>query len=234
MSVTGTRPTPPAATNQTPTVPAGPVRAVLPRRRRPGLALAGVVIVVLGFLGTYAYTRATSATRAYLAAARTVTVGAQITDADLRIVDVNAASGLEPIPATQRSKIVGRYARVELVAGSLLTAGQLTDTAIPGPDQQLIGLLLKPSQRPDRTLRPGEPVLLIITSDPRNVTVDPKATASAALPNPPTIKATVAGVGKPTVDGQLVLDVLVSTLDGPGLLERASQGRIAVALTARG
>lgn len=230
MSLTDTRP---QNTSSAPLPVSGPlVKAPLPRRRRPGLIAAGVLIVILGALGAYVYATAAGTNRPYLAVVGTVTAGQQITDGDLKVVQVNAASGLAPIPVAQRGTVVGRYARVELVAGTLLTDAQLTDEAVPGQGKQLIGLELKPAQMPARQMRPGEPVLLVITSDPRSVTVDDKGTLQR-LPNPQTIKATVAGVGAAATDGQVVVDVVVNASDGPGLLERASQGRVAVALVAR-
>jgi len=232
MSLTDTRPqgTVQPAAALPPSTPV--VKAALPRRRRPGLIAAGVVIVVLGFLGAYTYATAAGDNRPVLAVATTVTVGQQITASDLKVVQVNAGSGLAPIRADQRGTVVGKRAKVELVAGTLLTAGQLTDEAAPGAGQQLIGLELKPSQLPSRTLRPGEPVQLVITSDPRNVTLDTKGAQSQALPTPPTFPATVAGVGQAATDGQVVIDVLVAAANGPGLLERASQDRVAIALVA--
>ncbi|RZU46642.1 SAF domain-containing protein [Krasilnikovia cinnamomea] len=210
------------------------VKAALPRRRRPGLIAAGVVILVLGCLGAYAFARAAGTNEPMLAVTTTITAGHQITDADLKVVQVNAASGLTPIPSTQRNTVVGKYAKVELVAGTLLTNEQLTTTAVPAAGQQLIGLELKPAQLPSRPLRPGEPVLLVITSDPRNVTLDGgKKATSADLPSPPTVAATVAGVGAKATDDTVVVDVVVPEANGPGLLERASQGRVAVALVAR-
>jgi hypothetical protein len=232
MSLTDTRPngTPVTAAALPPSTPV--VKAALPRRRRPGLIAAGVVIVVLGVLGAYVYATAAGDNRPVLAVAGTVAVGQEITAGDLKVVKVNAGSGLSPIPSDQRESVVGKHAKVELVAGTLLTAGQLTDEAVPGPGKQLIGLELKPSQLPSRALRPGEPVQLVVTSDPRNVTLDAKGAQSQALPTPPTFPATVAGVGAAAADGQVVVDVLVAAANGPGLLERASQDRIAIALVA--
>lgn len=233
MSLTDTRPANAASVPGSGSAPGPmPVRAVLPRRRRPGLAAAGLVIVILGFLGAYVYATSAGDSRPSLAMARTVTVGSPITDADLKEVKVNVASGLDPIPAGQRATVVGRIARVELVAGALLVADQLTDKAVPAAGQQLIGLELKPAQLPARPLRPGEPVLLVITSDPSNV-ANTEAKGTQTLPRPPTIKATVAGVGATTTDGTVVVDVLVNENDGPAVLDRASQGRVALALVAR-
>lgn len=209
------------------------VKAALPRQRRPGRVAAGVVILVIGALGAYMFARSAGTNQPVLAIASTVTAGHRITDADLETVRVNAGSGLAPIPVDQRYSVVGKYAKVELVDGTLLNAGQLTDEAVPGDGQQLVGLELKPAQLPSRALRPGEPVLLAITSDPRNVTLDGKGAEAGTLPQPPTLAAIVAGVGAAAPDGRVVVDVVVPEAKGPGLLERASQGRVAIALVAR-
>lgn len=229
MNLTDTRPAgAPAAP-----LPPSTAKAVLPRRRRPGLIAAGVVIVVLGFLGAYWFATTAAASKQYLAVATTITAGQRITDADLKVVQINPG-GLTPIPAAQRASVVDRYAKVELVAGTLLINDQLTDNGFPGPGKQLIGLELKPAQLPARDLRPGEPVLIIITSDTRIQPGGPDGkNAAQDLPNPPTIKAVVAGVGAPGAAGQVVVDVEVNATDGPGVLDRASQGRVALALVAR-
>lgn len=228
MTVTTNRST----TAPTTTAPGGPAARIQPRRRRPGLAALGLLLVVLGMLGAYVLIQAIGAGHSYLAVARPVTLGSKVSDADLQVVQVNAVPGLRPIPADQRDQVVGRYARVDLVPGTLLTGDQLTDTFAPEPGQQLVGLELKPAQLPGRALRPGDAVLLVVTPDPRNLTLDPKATASTP-PSPPTIKAHVVGVGKPQTDGQVVVDVTVSESDGPSVVSLASQGRIAIAVTPR-
>ncbi|WP_430786857.1 SAF domain-containing protein [Actinoplanes sp. G11-F43] len=232
MSLTDTRPNgAPAPASVLPaSVPAA--KAALPRRRRPWMFAIGVVAVVLGFLGAYTWATAAGNNQPVLAVAATISAGHQITAADLKIVQVSAGSGLAPIAETARDQVIGKYARTELVAGTLLVEQQLTDKAIPGSGQQLIGLELKPSQLPARALRPGERVQLVITSDPRNVTLDAKGAAAQTLPNPPTFPATVAGVGPTATDGQIVIDVVVPAANGPGLLERASQGRVAISLVA--
>ncbi|GAA2910505.1 flagellar protein FlgA [Actinoplanes cyaneus] len=232
MSLTDTRtPTGPGPASL-PMSAAAPAR--MPRRRRPGLLAAGAVITVVAILGGYSYARTAGDAVPVLAVANTVTAGHQITAADLKTVQVNRGSGLEPIPADQQSSVVGKYAAVELLGGTLLTGGQVADTTVPGTGKQLVGLELTPGQLPARALRPGEAVQLVITSDPRNVTVDAKGgDAAQALPRPLTLPATVAGVGERAADGNVVVDVEVAEAYGPGLLDRAQQGRVAIAVVAR-
>jgi hypothetical protein len=218
--------------------PSAIISRVQPRRRRPGLIAFGVLAVVLGALGASFLVLSIGSTSQYLAVARPVDVGAKITDADLQVVDVNAALGLKPIPAQDRSRVVGRYARVELVPGTLLAPDHLTDVAGPASGQQLIGIGLKPANLPARTLHPGDAVMLVVLPDPRTVGgTEPSAKPgqssgqSPVLSTPPTVRATVFGVGKPQPDGQVVVDVIVSSSEGPGLVSLASQGRVGLIVT---
>jgi hypothetical protein len=195
------------------------------------LIALGVVLTVLGTLGAYAYTAATGPA-SFLAVARPVAVGVQIGQDDLRVVDVNSAPGLEPIPAGDRGKYVDRYARVDLVPGTLLTAEQITDAPIPGPGEQLFGVELKPAQMPVTALRRGDKVLLVVTPDPR-VAVVPVTNPNQPPTAPATIEATVANVGAAQTDGQVVVDVVVPRRDGPNLVSLSAQGRLALSVLPR-
>jgi hypothetical protein len=210
-----------------------PARRLPPRRRSPMLAALGVLLVVLGALGAWVIVGALTSSGACLAVAQDAPVGTKITAAHLRVVQVNSPVGLAPIKAAERDTVIGRYAKVDLVPGTLLTAAQLTDTAFPGPGENLVGLELKPSQLPGQALRRGDKVLLVITPDQRAVNVDPKASSAQPLTTPPTVKATVVNVGAPQTDGQVVVDVVLPQADGPTVVALAAQGRIALAVTPR-
>ncbi|MEU1812976.1 SAF domain-containing protein [Micromonospora aurantiaca (nom. illeg.)] len=229
MSLTApTRPGSPGA----PAAPTAPsVARVQPRRRSPMLVALGVALTALGTLGAYAYTAATGPD-SFLAVARPVAVGVQISDDDLRTVDINAAPGLQPIPAGDRSKYVGRHAKVDLVPGTLLTADQVTDASLPGQGEQLFGVELKPAQMPTTPLKRGDKVLLVVTPDARTAVVpDTKPNQPPAAPV--TIEATVANVGPSQTNGQVVVDVVVPRREGPNLVSLSAQGRLALAVLPR-
>lgn len=231
MSLTAPARPGPAGPPTAPAPTAPTVARVQPRRRSPMLVALGVVLTVLGTLGAYAYTAATGPA-AFLAIARPVAVGVQIADDDLRVVEVNEAPGLQPIPASDRGKYVGRYARVDLVPGTLLTAEQVTDAPIPGPGEQLFGVELKPAQMPVTPLRRGDKVLLVVTPDPRAAVV-PEARPNQPPVVPYTIEASVANVGAAQADGQVVVDVVVPRRDGPNLVALSAQGRLALSVLPR-
>lgn len=195
-----------------------------PRRRSPAMVSIGIVLVVLGALGAWRFVGvAASGTHPYLAVFKPVPVGAKVTADDLQVVRITSAAGLNPIPADQEHLVLGKYARVELIAGSLLTADELTDSASPGSGQALVGLQLKPSQRPSRDLRAGDQLTLIETPDP-------SAPSSDADQTPVTWTATVLDVARRADDGSQVIDVVVDAGDASAVATMGNAGRIVAVL----
>ena len=203
-----------------------------PRRRRWGLVAVGVVLVVVGAVVAYLLVVTTGVTHSYLAVSRNVPYGPAIGPNDLSVVNVNAAAGLDPIPASERDQVIGKHAATDLFPGTLLTRAQLTDRAIPAPGEHLVGIELKPAQVPARTLKPGDPVVLVIVPAANLAGVpDPNPSASA---KPESIRATVAAATPPATNGNIRVDVAVNQADGLKVAAMAAAGRIVVVVTTRG
>jgi hypothetical protein len=171
-----------------------------------------------------------------LAVARTVSVGQTVTAEDVTVARVAADPALQPVPAGQRDRVVGRFAAVELRPGSLLTVGEVTDTAVPGPGEQVVGVAAAPGQLPARGLRPGDQVLLV------PVPGDSAGTAGAgsgaadggAEPRGAAVSARVVQVGQPDANGRSTVDVLVGRDVGARVAALASTGRVALILLPAG
>jgi hypothetical protein len=152
------------ATTSRPTRAPEPAAVAAPgaRRRRsaPRMifgALAAVLgAVVFGVIGLRADPGV-----GVLAVARPVTAGAQIADADLRVVHIVADPALRVFPVSQRASVVGQIAAVPLAAGSLLTAGQLGAVTDPPPGKSLIAVGVKTGRAP-AGLAPGASVLVLV------------------------------------------------------------------------
>lgn len=200
----------------------------LPRRRRWGLTSLGVLLVVLGSVVAFLLVNAVGTTQAYLAVARDVPYGATISPQDLTVVQLNPSSGLRLVPAGQRDRIVGRQAATPLFAGSALSAAQVTDRGVPGPGEQVVGMDLKPGQVPARTLRAGEPVVLVVVPPASVVGVPGTDSDGGELS---TVPATVAGVQGARSDGSVRVDVAVAKADGPRVASMAVAGRIVLVAT---
>jgi hypothetical protein len=179
MSVLGRRATDPvAAVVASPGSPAAQ-RAALGRHGagsrpvRPLRALVGALLVVTAVVAALAvYTRIGDRVEV-LATGRTVLAGERLSASDLRVVSVAREEGLVVVPASERDRLVGQYARVRLVAGTLLvpdgvqadppaTTGRvLMSVEIPAGEvpvglreRSRVVLVVEPSER---SSRPGAP-----------------------------------------------------------------------------
>ncbi|MGC4745183.1 SAF domain-containing protein [Micromonospora sp. DT201] len=202
--------------------PVSPPKVVRQRRVRPGLLGLAVLLIALGGLGAAFAVTSVRATGSYLAVARDVEVGREISASDLVTVQVAGGQGLRPVPAGRLDEVVGKRAAVALVPGTLLTLGQITDDPLLGPGQQQIALGLKTAQVPARQLHPGDKVLLVSTPDRSNT--GQADTAGTRFP------ATVIDMVSPASDDK-VLYLALSTRDVPAVVALAAQERLAVVLT---
>ncbi|MEO3775021.1 SAF domain-containing protein [Micromonospora sp. B9E7] len=203
--------------------PVNPPTVVRQRRVRPGLLGLAVLLIALGGLGAAFAVTSVRATGSYLAVARPVEVGREISAADLVSVQVAGGQGLRPVPAGRLDEVVGKRAAVALVPGTLLTLGQVTDDPLLGPGQQQIALGLKTAQVPARALHPGDKVLLVSTPDRSNTTGDAAAAGTR-------FSATVIDMVSPANDDK-VLYLALQTRDVPAVVALAAQNRLAVVLT---
>jgi flagella basal body P-ring formation protein FlgA len=109
-----------------------------------------VLVVLVGGLLAFAGGQVLTRHTQVLAVAHDVPVGATIKDSDLTVASVTKDPNLSPIPASQRSQIVGMVAQVGLVTGELLTRAQVGPSSGFTAGQQLVALPLKQGQFPAR------------------------------------------------------------------------------------
>ncbi len=133
------------------------------------------------------------------AVARPVNAGAQIVDADLRVVHIVADPALRVFPASQRAAVVGRIAAVPLAPGSLLTAEQLGAVTDPPPGQSVIAVGVKTGRAP-AGLAPGAWVLVLVI---------PQG-GGAASASPPQAPAVVRAVEPTDSSGVTVVTLQLS------------------------
>lgn len=119
------------------------------------------LLLIVGFgLGAVVLYAGAGQREAVLAIEREVPAGARIGEADLRVAQVAADSATTPVPASLRSQVVGRVARVGLVPGALLTPAHLAPKGEGLPaGQSVVALLLEFGQAP--ALTPGDRVLIV-------------------------------------------------------------------------
>ncbi|MFG2165084.1 SAF domain-containing protein [Micromonospora chersina] len=203
--------------------PVAPPKVVRQRRIRPGLLGLAVLLIALGGLGaTFAVTSVRS-TGSYLAVARPVEVGRQLTADDLVPVRVSGGRELQPVRADRIKEVLGRRAAVRLTPGTLLTPAQLTDAPLLGPGQQQLALGLEPSQVPARKLHPGDKVLLVSTPDTSASTETTRGGGTR-------FEATVIDTATPEND-DVVVYLALAVRDVPAVVALAAGDRIALVLT---
>jgi hypothetical protein len=130
------------------------------RRRSVPHALIGVVLVavcsVAGVLGGMHLGDRESV----LTLARSVAVGQALSRWDLEQVSMAADSGMELIPASAASTVVGRPVAFSLPAGSLLVRSMLGPARVLAQGKVIAAVGLKPGQFPP-DLVPGTTVLVL-------------------------------------------------------------------------
>lgn len=208
-------------------------RMVRQRRRRPGLIALSVALIAGGGLaGAVLYTASGQRTDVVVVA-RNVPVGSLITPDDLARASVALDPQVQAVAASQAPDLVGQRAAVDLTAGSLLSPAQVTRRSLVGPDQQVVGVALKPSQLPATPLAPGQKVIVVSTPDTGAGAVQSGAKSTVGE-SPQTLPATVVAVGKPQMaTGQVTVDVAVASAQGPALASRVATGDVALVVAAR-
>jgi hypothetical protein len=151
-----------------------------------------------------------------------------ITSSDVGTTTVAAGPGVQTIPARQLSQVVGLVAATTLRPGTLLAPSELTSKLPPGPGQDLVPVAIKPSGLPASGLVPGEQVLVVATP----AAASSGSGAAPVLTSP--VTAVVEAVNDvPDQDGFDVVDLIVTSSQGPPLAEQAATGQIALVITGR-
>ena len=209
-----------------PAVAHGQLRG-LPRKRRPAMIALAAALIGAGILASAALYNREDHQVPVLMVTAAVPVGSVITSADVGTTTVAAGPGLQTIPARQLSQVVGLVAATSLRPGTLLAPSELTSKLPPGPGQDLVPVAVKPSGLPASGLAPGDQVLVVAT---------PAGSSGSAAA--PVITSPVAAVVEavntvPDQDGYDVVDLLVTSSNGPAVAEQAATGQVAIVVTSR-
>ena len=133
------------------------------RRRHnvPHLMLGVLLIVVCAAGGVFAAMQLAER-ESVLALARPVAVGQILLAQDLKQVSIAVDSGMDVMPASAASAVVGQPVAYSLPAGSLVTRSVLGSPQVPPPGQAIAAVGLKPGQFPP-DLSPGTTVAVLTT-----------------------------------------------------------------------
>lgn len=149
------------------------------RRRSVPHLVVGALLVVACAVGFAVAASSLDHRSAVLALARPVTIGQQLTSADVRLVRVSAQTGVTTLPASQLRTVIGQTMAVSLPAGALLTPSELGPADLPA-GQAVVAVAVKSGQAPPE-LAAGEHVLLV----PASSTGDTDSTGTTSASSTP-------------------------------------------------
>lgn len=211
----------------------GNVRPPSPtRHRRSGLiALAVLLIVgsaaVAGLLAIRLDSRS-----AVLVAGRSIAIGQQITDADLRESRV-ASEGLSLLPVSRSSQVIGKYAAQAIPAGRLLDAGMLQEQGYLVKGKVAVGVSVPEGRMPANGLEPGDRVQIVLVKDGiAKVLVE-----SAVVSTPPggaSSSKSSGLIGGGSQSQGAVATVVLAAADAPAVAAGSAANQLALVLVERG
>jgi len=161
------------------------------RPPRTARAVCAVLVMVASVAFSLTLWYRTGDRHEVLALTRTVLAGEQVTESDLREISIASDSSFASVPSSSRDLIVGQYAKVRLMSGSLLVTDSVQARPLVHPERVLMSVPVPLTGVP-AGLREGSRLVLIVT--PASDVVESSA--------PSLVEATVAAV--PSNLGELV------------------------------
>ncbi|PJJ04184.1 SAF domain-containing protein [Streptomyces sp. 2333.5] len=197
------------------------------RRRRLGWVWAGLGAVAVSAVGFAVVAQSMGERTQVWVLARDVPAGQVLKREDLRVVQAAAETGV--VPVADRATVLGRKARVPLVAGALLAPGQVgTGAQFPPPGHSQVAIPVESGGTPPDLSR-GERVAVL--PGPSEAGAVPEEEGQAS---PSAVAGTVTGVRAPeSAGGPSVVTVLVETaaarraaqLEHPRVVVLPAEGR---------
>lgn len=186
-----------------------------PSTRRRNRIAFGVVLAALAIAGNLWVYSGVDDSESVLQVSRDVPAGEQISADALRAVQVDVDGSVDVVPADQLTSIVGTYAKVRLVSGSLVTSAALQSQPLVASGSSVVAILVPDGSLPIG-LRERAPVDLVL------------AGSSSAVDNAPSEPMVVPGrvVGLPSTPDSAVglLSLSVEVEADTAALVAASDG----------
>ena len=197
-----------------------------PGRRRPGLAVIAVLLIVLGAAVAGLLALRIDERVPVLVARHNISIGHQITASDLSVARM-ATEGVQVIAADRASEVIGRYASQEIISGRLLDPGMLNTSGLLTAGQAAVGVALQPGRFPAGGLRTGDVVQIVRSVDGAGKVIAAEAVIGSV--NKPSDNAFGSGGGDTTV-----VTVLVSDRLSPDVAAAAMANQLSLVLLRRG
>ena len=197
-----------------------------PGRRRPGLAVIAVLLIVLG-----AAVAGLLATRIddrvpVLVARGDIAVGQQITAGNLAVAQM-ASSGITAISANHASEVIGRYAATTIAPGQLIDGSMLSTTGLLTNGNAAVGMSLAQGRYPASGLRSGDVVQVVRTVDGVGKVIVDRAVVS-------TVEKPGNSVFGSSNSSATMVTVIVSPKNSPAVAAAAAAEQLSLVLLQRG
>ncbi|MCK5891694.1 SAF domain-containing protein [Aeromicrobium sp.] len=157
-----------------------------------------------------------------------VAKGQVITEGDLQRQSVAGVDAAIPVGAIDT--VVGTTAKVDMVAGQIVTDSMVTRDPVPGDGQATVGLSLDAARAPSTGLSAGDLVSVVVVP---SGTVDLGASVALDAPQILARGAEVLDVqGSPTDGATVLVTVIVDEDDASTIAAYSAAGLVAVVETA--
>jgi hypothetical protein len=173
------------------------------RRRQLPLVVVGVLLVLGGALAFADASVHLGSRQEVLVVTQPLAAGQVLTSGDLGTAKVSTGSGLQAIPLTQESTVLGRSVAVPLVAGALLTTSEVGSTTPVASGSDVVAVGLKAGAFPP-DLAPGVRVQVVPVSSSDSGGAGTVTSGSPVSATVMAVEAASADSGSPTVFSLLV------------------------------
>ncbi len=155
----------PAQSSTKPTAPLVASRSGFrPASRRRSRIAAGVALAAIAVGGNILVYASLDSKEPAVQAVRDIAAGEQLTGDMFRTVDIDADPTVNVINGDRLDSLVGTYAKVRLVAGSLVTTESLQAGPLVSPGNSVVAIQVSDGSLPIG-LRERVPVVLVIPAD---------------------------------------------------------------------
>jgi hypothetical protein len=166
--------------------PPPPTASRLSSRARGRLAV-GALVVAVGVLLNLAVYRGVNDRTLVLQLARDIPAGQQLVAEDFRPVGIGSDGAFRSVPAGDLNALVGSYAKVRLLAGSLLAREVLQSSPLVGAGASVVAVTVPAGEVPVGVRERSKVAVVLVAADRSSKSVDgvvvglPTTASSAGL-----------------------------------------------------
>lgn len=168
-----------------------------------------------------------------LVAARPITIGEQITAADLTTERI-AGENLDVLGADQAAKVVGQYAAENIPQGRLLDSDMVRAQSFLKDGTVAVGVLIQAGRVPASGLRIGDHVQVVQVNDGQSTVLVDDAVVSSAPSSDSGSGGGFLGAGSGSGSGTSVASLVVAPSAAPKIAAASAANQIAIILKTRG